>query len=244
MKITFIGSGCAIPEPGKNYSCILLESSGKRYLIDIGCNPCSWLAKRHLTPDDITAVFLTHMHTDHSAGLIPFSALCSWRFKQADPEIYLPDMQMKNVIKDFLDCSGDNLRPSIRFFPVNEGTFYEDGIIRVTALRTGHTATSFAHQVECEGKKVLFAGDLTPGCGPEKDYARLVARESYDLTITECAHFSAMQYLDALQTGTVRKICITHCAQDRLPSVLQLRDALKDTQTEFILANDDLTIEL
>jgi len=57
---------------GKNYQATpnttLIEDSGKRIIVDPGCNPAKLLAglkKEGLRPEDIDFVFLTHYHVDH-----------------------------------------------------------------------------------------------------------------------------------------------------------------------------------
>jgi len=68
MKLTFIGSGSAFTMD--NYhSNMVLESQGKRLLIDCGGDARFALRDQLLTSRDIDAVYISHLHNDHIGGL-------------------------------------------------------------------------------------------------------------------------------------------------------------------------------
>ena len=143
MKVVFFGSSHGVPEPNRSCSCVLLEVLGKRYFIDMGMDPVPELIRRGMTPEDITAVFITHAHGDHTNGLVPFADLCSWHFKEADPLIFLPEMEIVSALKGWIKLTCGGLRESIRFAKVEEGKLYDDGTICVTAMHTNHKEHAF-----------------------------------------------------------------------------------------------------
>ena len=90
MRIVFLGSSHGVPEPNRRCSSMLLEIGERYYVMDMGCSVIEDLVTRNIRVEDIKSIFVTHMHGDHTDGLVHFVDLCSWYYKNADPEIYLP----------------------------------------------------------------------------------------------------------------------------------------------------------
>lgn len=243
MKVTFFGSTHGVPEPNRRFSCAMLEAGGKRYLIDIGFDPTCELINRGLNPGDITAVFITHRHSDHAQGLPDFAGICSWFFKTANPRFFLPNMDMLEPMRGWLMAVGTPLREDLRFDEVHEGLLYDDGTIRVTAMKTGHIECAYAYRIEAEGKKVLFTGDMKHLDGPTADFARYTDGTCFDLAVAECAHFDAMLYLEPLKKNPPKKFCLNHYSWAYVESCYHLKSII-EKEIPTVLATDGLVIEV
>lgn len=243
MKVTFFGSSHGFPEPHRCCSSLMLETAHNKYLIDVGTDVTEPLVRRGLSPESITAVFLTHMHGDHVNGLVPFVDLCSWCYRTADAGIFTPDMKLVSVLSDWMQLCGHGMTDKLSFHPVTEGLIYEDDDIRVTALETGHMPHAFAYRVEAEGKKLLFTGDLKHSDGPTADYARFATEDGLDLVVAECAHFDAMNYLEPLRAHPPKLFCFNHYSWARTEGCYRLKSVLKD-EIPVMLATDDMEIVL
>ncbi len=68
MKVTFLGVGSAFSRKNGN-SNILIESGDVKFLIDCSLACSAALRKYGLSLQDITHVFITHLHADHITGL-------------------------------------------------------------------------------------------------------------------------------------------------------------------------------
>jgi len=68
MKITFLGTSCGVPQKDRYCSATLVESGGRAYLVDAGAPVTELMRERGMTPCDLSAVFITHMHGDHVGG--------------------------------------------------------------------------------------------------------------------------------------------------------------------------------
>lgn len=68
MQLTFLGAG-AHTTPGEFNSNMLVEENGKKLLIDCGFTCAAALAEVGLSHRDIDAVYISHLHFDHVAGL-------------------------------------------------------------------------------------------------------------------------------------------------------------------------------
>ena len=91
MRIVFFGSSHGVPEPGRRCSSAMIEVGERRYFIDMGTQSIEQLITRRMAPNSVKGIFFTHMHGDHTNGLISFVDLCTWYFKDVDPAIFLPE---------------------------------------------------------------------------------------------------------------------------------------------------------
>ena len=243
MRITFFGSSHGVPEPNRKCSCAMVEAGGRKYLIDAGTDPVDELVKRGIGISEIRAVFITHLHGDHTDGLVHFLDLLSWYYKEASPAFYVPKTELKEAVKPWLSIQGVELREDLEFSGIREGLFYDDGVLRVTAFRTGHIDVSYAFMLEAEGRKVLFTGDMKHVTGPVDDYARYAETADFDLAVAECAHFDAMLYEAPLRKNPPKLFCFNHYSPRYEESCLHLRESVKDV-VPVLMANDGLVIDL
>ncbi len=80
MEITILGSGTCVPSLKRSSCSILLESNGDCLLFDCGAGTIRRLLEAGKTLQDITHIFLSHFHPDHSAELV--SILFSTKYPQ------------------------------------------------------------------------------------------------------------------------------------------------------------------
>lgn len=242
MRIVFLGSSHGVPEPNRRCSSILVEVGESRYFIDMGTQSIEDLATRRIPVDSVKAIFITHMHGDHTNGLFSFVDLCSWYYKKADPEIFLPEPHdtAVEIFHSWMKLNGTNMR-EFRFSPVTEGVLFEDEKVKVTAYKTKHIANSYAYLFEAEGKRVLFGGDMSVK-GPADDFPLEVLEKPLDLAVCEAAHFAATDFVPIFADKDVKQICMTHYSDRYLASVLELKAQLPD-KTVF-RTEDNMEINL
>lgn len=240
MKITFFGTSHGVPELKRKCSSTLIEVGENRYIIDMGTQSIEQLIDRKIPIDSIKSIFITHMHGDHTNGLISFFDICSWYFKQASPKVFLPgDVERsKEAIRNWLGCNGIPLR-DFEFNPVKAGTVYDDGIIRVTAFRTKHIDFSYAYLIEAENKRLLFSGDLYKN--PTEDFPVSVLDQPLELAVCECAHFNVSEYLPIFENSNkIKTLCFNHYLDNNLTSLSEIKSLLPDT--DVICATDNMEI--
>lgn len=218
MKITFIGASHGVPEPNRKCSCTMIEISGRYYFIDMGTPAIDYLVTAGIPIHAVKGIFITHMHGDHTNGLVPFVDLISWYFKAADPIIYLPNIEGAEVIKNWLTVTQSTIR-ELHYEEVRPGMIFDDGFLKVTAIPTLHTAHSFAFFLEAEEKTILFTGDLKH---PDKDFPAIAKEREIDLLVCESAHFNATDYLTHLHECKLKLIYVNHYQSKKIPSILQL----------------------
>ena len=244
MKIVFFGSSHGVPEPNRKCSSVMIEVSDNRYFIDMGTQSIEQLISRNIPIESVKAIFITHMHGDHSDGLISFIDLCNWYFKQANPVICLPGNveKTKNAIGEWISCNGGTLR-NFDFRNVEAGVVFDDGVIKVIAYRTQHIDYSYSFLVEAEGKRVLFSGDLCLK-GPSFDFPLSVLDMPLDLAVCEAAHFKATEYVKLFgENKNLKKLVFNHYSSRYLPSVLEAKE-LFSQNVPVLLATDGLEISI
>ena len=189
MKLLFLGTSHGHPEIRRHCTSVYFEHNGHGFLIDAGAPVIYLLTQYRIPIASIKSVFITHMHGDHTAEL-PTIAGSLWYHKEADWNVYFPDE--KGI--DRLDAWA-NVKNNAQFHPhtVQEGLFYDEYGIRITAIRTAHIAhgqqPSFAYMVETDdGKRVLFTGDLDYDY---HDFPKIAFESHFDLIVSELVHLAA-----------------------------------------------------
>jgi len=240
MKITFVGSSHGVPEPNRKCSCIMVEVGEKIYFVDMGAPAVDAIITRGLDINNVKGVFITHMHGDHTNGLIQFIDLATWYFRQTQPVFVLPcPEEAKAGINAWLSA---NFIPEMREFEFRKtepGVVYDDGTVRMTAIATQHCKLSHAYLLEAEGKAVLFTGDLK---NPQVDFPAIAFEKHLDLLVCESAHFSTLDYLPVLEKCDIDKVCVNHYSDRFLVDVMQLLQAMKEKGRPALRATDDLII--
>jgi len=69
IKLTFLGTGSAIPTKMKNHPAILASFANENILIDCGEGTQRQFRQLDLSPTKLTRILITHWHGDHMLGL-------------------------------------------------------------------------------------------------------------------------------------------------------------------------------
>ena len=244
MKITFLGTSHGIPEVNRRCQSIMFEVGDKVYFVDMGTQSIEDLITRRIPIESVKSVFLTHMHGDHTNGLISFVDLCYWYFKNANPSFYIPGSaeKAKELIDAWLRFNDTGIR-DLEFTTVNEGLFYDDSNIKVTAYRTKHSAFSYSYVIEAENKRILVTGDFC-GEGPVVDFPLSVLEEKVDVAICECVHFDAGEYIKVLKDKENLEKMVNVHYNDKESSKIAINKLKEDMNIPVIVAVDgyELTV--
>lgn len=182
--------------------CLLVETGNRKILIDTGMgNKQGEKFRQHfephgedslvgsvrnlgLSPEEITDVFITHMHFDHVGGAVKrdhkdkfvptFPDATYWSNQAHYDWAYTPNARERASFlhENFVPLKEAN---RLKMIDIEEGVeFLPDFNIR---FAYGHTEAMMLPQIKVNNKTVIFCADLFPSIG----HIRLPYIKSYDL---------------------------------------------------------------
>ena len=211
MKITFLGTSHGVPSSDRFCSCTMIEIGKTIYVIDAGAPVTDCLLRQGKNINDIKAVFLTHIHADHSFGLFHLVDLMSWYYKDSSADFYIPEQQFIDTVVN-VASSVPLDRERLRLKLIDPCVAYEDENIRVEYIPTLHMGTkhnTYALLITAEGKRLLFGGDFSGGLR-KNDFPTVVSEEELDLFLCEMAHFGMDELSPYLDTCKAKRVYFNH----------------------------------
>jgi ribonuclease Z len=228
IEVTVLGSGAALPMRGHTNSAYLVRAGAVRLLVDCGPAVLQQLAAVGLTPGDVTHVFLTHRHGDHTLGY-PLFMLWWLTHPEATGDLPLTvageitwgslETLLGNTFGDVARQTGATPR---RLVPDREPAVLAlDGGVTLRTWPMEHTtfAPVLGLRVEHGGRAVAFTGDTAP-CANVAPLARaaglLVHESSYcatldpDLTDGLHGHSTARAAGRAAAAAGVPRLALVH----------------------------------
>ena len=177
LTVILLGTGYPRPDPARAASSTAIVVGDKWFVVDAGRGATMRIAGTELKYANLKAVFLTHLHSDHTAGL-PDLFNTSWQFgrKSVPLELYGPP-GTKKLASAMLEFFAEDIRlrrdllerhpaagATIRTHIVREGVVYDDGEVKVTAFNVDHKPVQYAfgYRFESGGQTVVISGDTRP----------------------------------------------------------------------------------
>ena len=180
IKVTLLGTGNPIPQIDRFGPSTLVEAGRERLLIDCGRGVPIRLWQLHIPLSSLTAVFLTHLHSDHVVGL-PDLWLTGWlpppwgrrtgAFRIWGPagtmemmanleRAYSWDIRTRSADEKLSRDGAAVVAEDIR-----EGVVYEKNGVKVTAFEVDHgelIKPALGYRIEYAGRSVVISGDTRP----------------------------------------------------------------------------------
>lgn len=178
LKVTLLGTGTPQPEIARFGPGTLVEAGGQRLLIDCGRGVTQRLWQLQMPLSSVTAVFLTHLHSDHIVG-IPDLWLTGWLappfgHRMSAFEIWGPPgtkMMMKDLQRAYdwdiqARVALGNLSPAgiaVVAEDVHQGVVYEKNGVKVTAFDVDHgIKPALGYRIDYGTHSVVISGDTRP----------------------------------------------------------------------------------
>ncbi|AXN45731.1 Ribonuclease BN [Mycobacterium marinum] len=178
IEITLLGTGSPIPDPDRAGPSTLVRAGGQVFLVDCGRGVLQRAAAVGVGAAGLSAVLLTHLHSDHIAELGDV-LITSWVTNfAADPaplQVIGPpgtaetvDAMLKAFGRDIgyrIAHHADlNAPPPIEVHEYTDGTVWDrDGVaIRVAPTDHRPVAPTIGFRVEFDGASAVLAGDTVP----------------------------------------------------------------------------------
>jgi len=146
LKITFLGTGGAIPTPNRNPSAILVNLKGDLMLFDCGEGTQRQMM-RAKTGMKINAIFITHFHGDHTLGIPGLLQTLSFNGRTQPLPIYGPKWTQQ-FIRLLVALGFNRLGFEITAHELKPGDTIERENCTVKAIKTDHGTPSLGYLIQ------------------------------------------------------------------------------------------------
>lgn len=207
FTVTLLGTGMPVPSIKRFGGSTLVQAGDTYLLFDVGRGAFMRLWQMGLTRGDLNAVFLTHLHSDHTVGL-PDLYITGWlmdqvnkRLKPSPFVIYGPGpikgrigtKKMMKRIKAayasdiYIREHDEKLSPKglkIEAHNIDSGVVYNKHGVKVTAFPVNHgpwAKPAFGYRIDYGGRSVVLTGDTTYS----PDEPLLEASKDADVVVAE-----------------------------------------------------------
>lgn len=235
MRVTFLGTGSALPSPQRLQSGILLSRNDTNLLVDCGSGVAHRLAQAGIDSREIDTVLLTHHHLDHVADL---PTLAKARVLQNHTPLRIAGPPDTMAVCEQLFAVDDlDERTDLQLSehtpadaPLQLGEF------EIQLVETTHSKRCFAYRFD---DALAISGDTEP------DADVLSLADGVDTLVHECAypdgvdssgHTTPTELATHLQGIDVNRVYLTHL----FPSAEAESQAIRDTVSDRI----DATVEI
>jgi len=175
FKVTLLGTGTPIPDPNRFGPSTLVEAGNKKLLFDAGRGVPIRVRQLGFRESKIDVVFLTHYHSDHTAG-IPDIWLTGWLgnsrqepFRLIGPvgaKSLMANLERAYALDIKIRLEDEKLPPGGIATVVEEfekdGVVYDKDGVKVIAFTVDHGAAikpAVGYRIEYKGRAVVISGD-------------------------------------------------------------------------------------
>jgi ribonuclease BN (tRNA processing enzyme) len=208
MRLTFLGTGSAMPTGERMQSGVLLEDGRQRLLVDCGSGVLHTLARTDVGYEGVDTVLLTHHHLDHVSDLL---ALLKARWLAGEESLTVVGPEgTEGLVEDLLDVH-DYLqgRVDLDLREIDTDGFEVAGF-DVDAIETRHSMPGLAYRFDDElvvsGDTEAFdaMGEFADGCSV------LVHDCSFPDEVDVSNHPTPSQLGESLAGVDVDEVYLTH----------------------------------
>lgn len=174
-RVILLGTGTPNPDPQRMGPAVAVVSGERAYLVDCGPGVVRRAAQAGLTMEQLTRAFITHLHSDHTAGYPDLIFTPAVTGRREPFEVYGPPglrnmtAHIMKAWKQDIDTRLRGLEPSlpqayaVRAHEGKPGEVYKDTTLRVVAFPVNHGAWKHArgYRFEVKDKVVVISGDTT-----------------------------------------------------------------------------------
>ncbi len=147
-------------------ACMLVEATGRKFLVDCGATAMTALRRDEVPPNDIGLIFLSHLHGDHFGG-VPFLILDGQLVSRRTEPLTIvgppgTERRVKQAMEVMFPGSADaerRFRVQIIELEPKRPSRFED--VTVTPFEVVHACgdPALALRIECGGRVLAYSGD-------------------------------------------------------------------------------------
>lgn len=195
VKITILGSGTCVPSLKRSSCSLLVETGGSKLVFDMGTGTMRRLLEAGVTIGEISHIFFSHLHPDHTGELVNFlfaskypeesrrrdriritAAVGFMDFYERLEDVYGQWMELEEGIVDIFELSN------------SEPDFMRLGFSDLISFPMNHIESSIGYRITTpDNTSIVYTGDT--------DYCENAVRlaKDADLLICEAAFPDGMK---------------------------------------------------
>ncbi|MEP7326816.1 MAG: MBL fold metallo-hydrolase [Gemmatimonadota bacterium] len=171
--IVLLGTGMPRPNPEASGPATAVVAGSRVFLFDAGPGVMRQLAAAGLPINGVTALFITHLHSDHTLGY-PDLILTSWVMGRRQPlqafgppglqamtdHILAAWREDEEVRTTGLEHQTEN-GYAVAVHEIAPGVVYDSGGVRITAIPVPHGSWKYAfgYRIDAPGRSIVISGD-------------------------------------------------------------------------------------
>ena len=233
MHITFIGTGDAFGSGGRFQTCIKLADSGYTALVDCGATSLTAMKAQGVTPDDVDAVIVSHLHGDHFGGL-PFLVLDGQFSRRTKPLTVLGPVGTASRLTAAMEVLYPGSASAPRRFETDvieldgAGGVQNTGPMAVQGWEVDHAcgAPPLAVRVDFGGSVIAYSGDTAwaPGLVQACAGSDVFVCEAYTFDTAVKYHLAYSEIKEHRDELLTRRLLLTHMGPTMLARLEDLDD--------------------
>ena len=267
-RVILLGTGTPNPEPHRMGPASAVVSGGHVYIVDCGAGVVRRAAEAGLDMKQLTRLFVTHLHSDHTIGLpdLIFTPAVTGRLEAFDaygpPGFRAMTAHVLDAWKEDRAIRLHGLEPAVpaayvvHAYDVHPGEIYRDSQIRVTAFPVPHGSWKYAYgyRFQAADKTIVFSGDTTysPELARQAKGCDILVHEVYsqqgwEKRTPEWRRYHAAFHTSAIDVGRLaaqaqpRKLVLNHL----LPMGETPAEVLSEVRQHFsgeVIYGEDLMV--
>lgn len=178
IEVTLLGTGSPIPDANRAGPSTLVRAGGQTFLIDCGRGVQQRLTAAGTGANALTALLLTHLHSDHIADLgdVIITRWVSTFTPDPAPLPIIGPPGTAEVVENTLKAFGFdigyriahhadlNSPPPVEVFEYTDGPIWDRDGVQIRVAPTDHrpVAPTIGFRIEHAGASVVLAGDTVP----------------------------------------------------------------------------------
>jgi ribonuclease Z len=166
LKVTLLGTGSPPPEIERFGPGTLVQAGTELLLFDVGRGVAQRLRQVNISLVDVDALFLTHLHADHTLGIPDLWLSRALDNRSAPLQVFGPEGtedMLLNLRKAYQADS--RMAAATVTHHVAQGMVYKQGGVTVTAFSVDHSAgptPAFGYRIDYAGRSLVISGDTRP----------------------------------------------------------------------------------
>jgi ribonuclease BN (tRNA processing enzyme) len=185
-RVVLLGTGTPVPDPDRSGPATVIVVDDNAYLVDFGPGVMRRAESaalknqiRAVEPGNLKVAFVTHLHSDHTAGYSDL-ILSGWTSGRNVPlQVYGPSglqWMTEHILQAYRVDIETRTNPDgpmrdagrspdgwkVNAHDIKAGVIYKDEKVTVTAFATKHAMESYGYRFQTPDRTIVISGDTNP----------------------------------------------------------------------------------